>query len=140
MGLFFHNIRQAKMPFHRFVEMGKIAAIVDVIDQNRVLIDGPQAGVERQEYKIKSLHLTSLKVTFAFSARTKVVRKAWEDEKISEKWAESSWAKRMQMKVRREGLGDFDRFKLQKAKSARNKILAKAIAIKKNKMSKAGKL
>ena len=44
------------------------------------------------------------------------------------------------MKVRREGLGDFDRFKLQKAKSARNKILAKAIAIKKNKMSKAGKL
>merc|ERR1712113_180169 len=128
MGLF-HNIRQAKMPFHRFVEIGriavlqdgpragKIAAIVDVIDQNRVLIDGPQAGVERQEYKIKSLHLTPLKVTFAFSARTKVVRKAWEDEKISEKWAESSWAKRMQMKVRREGLGDFDRFKLQKAKS-----------------------
>merc|ERR1712109_47632 len=100
MGLF-HNIRQAKMPFHRFVEIGriavlqdgpragKIAAIVDVIDQNRVLIDGPQAGVERQEYKIKSLHLTPLKVTFAFSARTKVVRKAWEDEKISEKWAES---------------------------------------------------
>merc|ERR1711878_183328 len=143
---FFHNIRQAKMPFHRFVEIGriavlqdgpragKVAAIADVIDQNRVLIVGPQ------EYKIKSLHLTPLKVTFAFSARTKVVRKAWEDEKISEKWAESSWAKRMQMKVRREGLGDFDRFKLQKAKSARNKILAKAIAIKKNKMSKAGKL
>ena len=26
----------------------------------------PQAGVERQEYKIKSLHLTPLKVTFAF--------------------------------------------------------------------------
>lgn len=69
-----------------------------------------------------------------------MVRKAWEDEKISEKWAESSWAKRMQMKVRREGLNDFDRFKLQKAKSARNKILAKAVAIKKNKMSKAGKL
>ena len=115
-------------------------SILNILKKLQVLIDGPQAGVERQEYKIKSLHLTPLKVTFAFSARTKVVRKAWEDEKISEKWAESSWAKRMQMKVRREGLGDFDRFKLQKAKSARNKILAKAIAIKKNKMSKAGKL
>ena len=46
----------------------------------------------------------------------------------------------MQMKARRQGLNDFDRFKLMKAKSARNKILAKAVAIKKNKMSKAGKL
>ena len=46
----------------------------------------------------------------------------------------------MQNKVKRESLNDFDRFKLQKAKSARNKILAKAIAIKKNKMSKAGKM
>merc|ERR1711920_1000977 len=150
MGLF-HNIRQAKMPFHRFVEIGriavlqdgpragKIAAIVDVIDQNRVLIDGPCSGVERQAYRIKNLHLTALKVTFPFSARTKVVRKAWEDEKVTTKWAESAWNKRMQMKAKRQGLNDFDRFKLMKAKSARNKILAKAVSIKKNKLSKAGK-
>ena len=64
-------------------------SILNILQILQVLIDGPQAGVERQEYKIKSLHLTPLKVTFAFSARTKVVRKAWEDEKISEKWAES---------------------------------------------------
>ena len=139
-------------PFKRFVEVGRIAvlqdgpkageiaAIVDVIDQNRVLIDGPQSGVERQAYRIKNLHLTPLKIVFPFSARSKVVRKAWEEEKISDKWAASSWAKRMQMKARRQGLNDFDRFKLMKAKSARNKIVAKAVAIKKNKMSKAGKL
>merc|ERR1711890_75539 len=119
---------------------GKIAAIVDVIDQNRVLVDGPCSEVPRQEYKIKSLHLTPIKVTFPFSARTKVVRKAWVDEKVSETWGKSSWAKRMAMKVKRQGLNDFDRFKLTKAKSARNKIVAKAVAIKKNKMSKAGKL
>ena len=41
------------------------------------------------------------------------------------------------MKARRQGLNDLDRFKLMKAKSARNKILAKAVAIKINKMSKA---
>merc|ERR1712060_440309 len=151
MGLFFETSVE-NMPFKRFVEIGRIAvlqdgpktgeiaAIVDVIDQNRVLLDGPCSGVGRQEYRIKNLHLTPLKITFPFSARTKVVRKAWEDEKVSEKWAESGWAKRMQMKARRQGLNDFDRFKLMKAKSARNKILAKAVAIKKNKMSKAGKL
>merc|ERR1712157_142826 len=112
---------------------GKIAAIVDVIDQNRVLLDGPCSGVERQEYRIKNLHLTPLKITFPFSARSKVVRKAWEDEKVTEKWAESGWAKRMQMKARRQGLNDFDRFKLMKAKSARNKILQRPLPSKRTK-------
>merc|ERR1711902_265172 len=146
------NIRRYKMPSQRFVEIGrvaviqdgdaagKIAAIVDVIDQNRVLVDGPCSGVLRQQMKIKNLHLTPIKITFPFSARTKVVRKAWTDAKVSETWSNSSWAKRMEMKVKRQGLTDFDRFKLMKAKSARNKIVAKAVAIKKNKMSKAGKL
>ena len=49
------------MPFKKFVEIGrvavlngegpnkgKIAAIVNVIDQNRVLVDGPTSGVLRQ--------------------------------------------------------------------------------------------
>merc|ERR1712170_234969 len=142
MGLFFDNIRRHKMPFQRFVEIGrvaviqdgdsagKIAAIVDVIDQNRVLVDGPFSGVLRQQMKIKNLHLTPIKITFPFSARTKVVRKAWEEEKVADKWAASSWSKRMEMKAKRD---DFDRFKLMKAKSARNKIVAKAVAIKRNK-------
>merc|ERR1712107_347337 len=97
MGLFFDNIRRYKMPFQRFVEIGrvaviqdgdaagKIAAIVDVIDQNRVLVDGPCSGVLRQQMKIKNLHLTPIKITFPFSARTKVVRKAWEAEKVADK-------------------------------------------------------
>merc|ERR1712095_78857 len=137
-----------KMPFHRFIEVGrvavladgadkgKIAAIVDVIDQNRVLLDGPCTGVSRQAYRIKNLHLTPLVTKFPFSARTKVVRAAWEKDGITKKWEESAWAKRMEMKAKRKGLNDFDRFKLMKAKSARNKILAKAVNIKKKKMSK----
>merc|ERR1712231_22642 len=125
----------AKMPLKRFVEIGritvlqdgphegKIAAIVDVIDQNRVLLDGPCSGVERQEYRIKNLHLTPLKITFPFSARSKVVRKAWEDEKVTEKWAESGWSKRMVMKARRQGLNDFDRFKLMRPRAPATKFL-----------------
>merc|ERR1712008_295221 len=74
------------------------------------LTDPAQVG--RQEYRIKNLHLTPIKINFPFSARSKVVRKAWEDEKVTEKWAESGWAKRMAMKARRQGLNDFDRFKL----------------------------
>ena len=49
------------MPFKKFVEIGRVAvlngegpnkgkitAIVNVIDQNRVLVDGPTSGVLRQ--------------------------------------------------------------------------------------------
>merc|ERR1712018_981724 len=78
-----------KMPFQRFIEVGrfavladgadkgKVAAVVNVIDQNRVLIDGPCSGVRRQAYRIKNLHMTPLVTKFPFSARTKVVRAAW---------------------------------------------------------------
>ena len=65
-------------PFKKFIAIGsvavlqdgpckgKIAAIVDVIDQNRVLLDGPCSDVPRQEYPIKNLHLTTLKVRQQF--------------------------------------------------------------------------
>merc|ERR1712218_662612 len=106
---------------------GKIAAIVNVIDQNRVLIDGPTSGVLRQAYPIKQLQLTPIAVKFPFNASTKVV----------ETWAQSTWAKRMAVKAKRAGLTDLDRFKLRKAKSARNKILAKALNSKKRTLRKA---
>ena len=82
------------MPFKKFVEIGrvavigdgkdagKIAAIVNVIDQNRVLIDGPTSGVRRQAYPIRHIKLTPIKVSFAFNARTKVVRKEMEAAKV----------------------------------------------------------
>ena len=159
------------MPFSKFVEIGrvavlgdgpdsgKIAAIVNVIDQNRVLLDGPTAGVVRQSYPIKKLHLTPLKVNFAFNASTKIVRKEMEAEKVCKllifptlsdadncvlqvqaAWESSTWAKRMAIKKLRNGLNDFDRFKLRKAKSARNKIVAKALNTKKKQLRKAGKI
>jgi len=140
------------MPFKKFVEIGrvavltdgpsagKIAAIVNVIDQNRVLIDGPTSGVLRQAYPIKKLQLTPIAVKFPFNARTKVVRTELEANKVDETWANSAWAKRMEIKAKRAGLTDLDRFKLRKAKSARNKILAKALNSKKKGLRKAGKL
>jgi len=141
------------MPFKKFVEVGrvavlggvgpdqgKIAAIVNVIDQNRVLIEGPTSGVLRQAYPIKQLQLTPITVKFPFNAPTRVIRKEMVSNKVDETWAASTWAKRMAIKAKRAGLTDLDRFKLRKAKSARNKILAKALNGKKRTLRKAGKL
>merc|ERR1712098_446972 len=84
-----------EMPFKKFVEIGriavlndgpnagKIAAIVNVIDQNRVLVDGPTSGVLRQEFPIKRMQLTPISVKFPFNAPTRIARKELEANKVS---------------------------------------------------------
>ncbi|KAL3285066.1 hypothetical protein HHI36_019190 [Cryptolaemus montrouzieri] len=122
------------MPFQRFVETGRIAvvsdgpnkgklvSIVDVIDQTRVLVDGPNSNVPRGQIRLNQLHLTKFRIKFPFTASTRVVRKAWNDAKVDEKWSESVWAKKVAAKDKRIQLSDFDRFKLRRARSRRNKI------------------
>ncbi|GLG98721.1 60S ribosomal protein L14 [Gryllus bimaculatus] len=123
-----------KMSFKRFVEAGRIAfivngpkkgklcTIVDVIDQTRVLVDGPLTGVERQAVRINQINLTKFCLKFPRGCRTATVRKAWKDAKIQEQWEKSSWAKSLVNKRKRLAMTDFDRFKLRKAVSVRNRI------------------
>uniref|UniRef100_A0A3B4EUL9 Large ribosomal subunit protein eL14 n=1 Tax=Pundamilia nyererei TaxID=303518 RepID=A0A3B4EUL9_9CICH len=97
-----------KLVFKRFVEIGRVAyvsfgphagklvAIVDVIDQNRALVDGPCTGVRRQSMPFKCMHLTDYVIKIPHSARQKFVRKAWEKAQVNEKWTESSWAKKIE--------------------------------------------
>ena len=61
-------------------DTGKIAAVVDVINQNRALVEGP--GIPRQSMNIKNLYLTKLKVKFNHSAKSSIVKKAWEDAEV----------------------------------------------------------
>nr|O46160.1 RecName: Full=Large ribosomal subunit protein eL14; AltName: Full=60S ribosomal protein L14 [Lumbricus rubellus]CAA11176.1 60S ribosomal protein L14 [Lumbricus rubellus] len=123
------------MSFRRFVEIGRVAravygpdqgklvAIVDVIDQNRALVDGPCTHVARKSMNFKELELTNLKAKFPHSAKTGVVKKAWEKDEISKKWEESHLAKKIAAKEKRKTLTDFERFKLMKAKQARNRLI-----------------
>ncbi|XP_001983898.2 60S ribosomal protein L14 [Drosophila grimshawi] len=123
------------MPFERFVQTGRIAkasagplkgrlvAIVDVIDQNRVLVDGPLTGVPRQEYRLNNLHLTKYRIKFPYTAATRIVRKAWVDSDLKAQWKVSPWSVKAQNICKRSQLNDFDRFKLRYAKRQRNKLL-----------------
>merc|ERR1719239_1830018 len=49
--------------------------------------------------------------------------KAWEAAEVDKKWSETTWAKKLASREKRAGLTDFDRFKLMKAKQARNRII-----------------
>ncbi|XP_075886484.1 large ribosomal subunit protein eL14 [Nelusetta ayraudi] len=123
------------MVFKRFVEIGRVAyisfgphagklvVIVDVIDQNRALVDGPCTGVKRQALPFKVMQLTDYVIKVPHSARQKFVRKAWEKALVTEKWVQSSWAKKIEAREKRAKMTDFDRFKVMKAKRMRNKII-----------------
>ncbi|KAK2584009.1 hypothetical protein KPH14_006466 [Odynerus spinipes] len=122
------------MPFQRFVESGRVAyvsdgpyqgklvTIVDVIDQNRVLVDGPTSKVPRGQMRLNELHLTKFRLRFPYTGSTRVVRKAWENGKIDELWKKTMWARKVEAKKKRAALSDFDRFKLRKARQIRNKL------------------
>ena len=73
------------MSFKRFVQLGrvvlvnygeeegKLATIIDVIDNNRVLIDGPApiTGVKRQAMNLKRIQLTDIVVPAKHNASQK---------------------------------------------------------------------
>ena len=124
------------MPYDRFVqvgrvayiafgpEKGKICCITNIIDQTRVLIDGPSSHVRRQAVNIKSLHLTKFLLKLLPGARSQTVKKAWDSQDINKKWQETRWFKKLQAKHSRSKMTDFDRFKLICAKQAYNRILS----------------
>ncbi|XP_032874995.1 60S ribosomal protein L14 [Amblyraja radiata] len=102
---------------------GKLVAIVDVIDQNRALVDGPCTGVRRQAMPFKCMQLTDFKIQIPHSVRNKFVKAAWEKEKVNEKWEASRWAKKIDARAKRAKMSDFDRHKVMKAKKMRNRII-----------------
>ncbi|KAG9078378.1 hypothetical protein FRC06_008397, partial [Ceratobasidium sp. 370] len=129
--------------FKRFVEVGrvvllkdgpsegKIATIVEIIDHNRAIVDGPLTGVPRQPYPYRHLVLTPLTVKgLPRGAGTGVVKKYTEKSDVVAKWEQSSWAKKRAAVAKRRTLGDFDRFSVMLLKKQRrdtvNKSLAKA--------------
>jgi large subunit ribosomal protein L14e len=123
------------MPYDRLVQVGRVAyvaygpnkgkicCITNVIDQTRVLVDGPSSHVRRQALNIKSLHLTKYVLKLLPGARSSTVKAHWDKNDVNKKWQESRWFKKLQAKHLRSKTTDFDRFKLLHAKQAYNRIL-----------------
>jgi len=124
--------------FTRFVEIGrvvlitygeyegKIAAILDVIDANSVVVCGPTSGVPRHPISLKRVQLTDIIVPFRRNPRVNTLAKAWNDNRIQDQWENTSWGRKIASRKRKVELNDFDRFKAviahqQRAKLIRNK-------------------
>ena len=130
------------MPFTRYMEVGrvvlvnygpdagKLATVVDIVDQNKCLIDGPEeiTGVTRQVIPYTRIGLTDLTVKIQRNARQKALKKGWSEGEVLAKWEASSWAKKLAAKKKRASLSDFDRFKVMVAKKQKAEIIAKKLA------------
>merc|ERR1712029_466735 len=75
---------------------GKLAAIAQIIDHRRVLVEGFSSDASKV---LLGVGHTAL-------------QKLWNNEKVEEKWANSKTAKTSAQLMRRRQLNDFERFKV----------------------------
>ncbi|KAA0148868.1 hypothetical protein FNF29_06342 [Cafeteria roenbergensis] len=137
-------VPSAKMTaFRRFVQVGrvvlvnygpdegKLAVIVDVVDQSRVMIDGPSddasAAVRRQVINLRRVSLTDFALKLARGARAKTVKAAWAKEDVSAKWAASSWGQKLAAQAAKRAMSDKDRFVAMLARKAAAKKVRAAL-------------
>mmetsp|Transcript_20561 Transcript_20561/g.42659 ORF Transcript_20561/g.42659 Transcript_20561/m.42659 type:complete len:134 (+) Transcript_20561:86-487(+) len=127
--------------FKRFVEPGRLAlitfgpcagkmcTIIDIVDQQRVLVDGPESvtGVKRHMMPIKRLSLTDFKSGIFRGAREKALKQQLEKGDIMAKWAATNWAKKIKARETRANMTDFERFKLMKARQTRSRAIKKIL-------------
>lgn len=124
-----------KALFNRFVEIGRvvlinygeyegrIAAILDVIDANSVIVSGPTSGVPRTPISIKRIQLTDITCPIKRNPRNKTLEKIWNENKIQQAWENTSWGRKLQNRKRKSEMNDFDRFKAVVAHKERAKLI-----------------
>eukprot|EP01017_Pseudomicrothorax_dubius_P000093 TRINITY_DN0_c1163_g1_i1.p1 TRINITY_DN0_c1163_g1~~TRINITY_DN0_c1163_g1_i1.p1 ORF type:complete len:155 (+),score=61.40 TRINITY_DN0_c1163_g1_i1:55-519(+) len=113
------------MTFKNFVQIGRVvyinygplagrlAVIVDVIDQNRALVDGPGFGVDRQSIPFRRVALTKFRISLSRGISSARLQKHLEKFDLKGKWAKTSLAQRLAIRKKRALLNDFERFKVQ---------------------------
>ncbi|KAH3743745.1 60S ribosomal protein L14 [Pelomyxa schiedti] len=91
---------------------GKLATIVDIIDENRVLIDGPRSvtGVCRQAMPLKRVALTDYVIPIQNTFGSKALAQVFKKEGVMRKWRYSKWFHQIDATKVKRGLTDFERF------------------------------
>mmetsp|Transcript_2882 Transcript_2882/g.10433 ORF Transcript_2882/g.10433 Transcript_2882/m.10433 type:complete len:126 (-) Transcript_2882:205-582(-) len=125
------------MPFRRFVEVGRIAlcnygpdygklvCMVQIIDQNRVLVDAP--GMKRSVMTYKRLSLTDMVIPIEAACDAEALKAAWEEADVQGKWDSSAWGKKLAARRAKKAMTDFERYKAVVAKTKRAAAIRKAM-------------
>ncbi|GAY64677.1 hypothetical protein CUMW_235290 [Citrus unshiu] len=107
-------------------DYGKLVVIVDVLDQNKALVDAPD--MVRSQMNFKRLSLTDIKIDINRVPKKKSLIEAMEKADVKNKWENSSWGKKLIVQKRRAALNDFDKFKLMLAKIKKGGLIRQELA------------
>mmetsp|Transcript_3062 Transcript_3062/g.7174 ORF Transcript_3062/g.7174 Transcript_3062/m.7174 type:complete len:125 (+) Transcript_3062:411-785(+) len=119
------------MNFGKFIEIGriitvnygpsrgKIAVIVDIIDKNRCLIDGPSG---RQMINLKRVTPSKFKFSINRKSSTNKIHQLFLENKIEKKWFNSRWGKKVLRVKKKENFSDFENFKFMIGKKYKSNI------------------
>lgn len=104
--------------------VNNLVVIVDILDQARVLVEGPTCGLRRQVLNVKRLSLTSIKIDgIKRGAPVDEVKSAYESADVDGQFAASAWGKKLNNKRKRAALDDFGRFKVMVARIKKSKAI-----------------
>lgn len=105
-------------------DYGKMVIIVDMVDMNRVLVDGA-GNFPRVIYPLKRLTLTKLRLNILRGARTGTLKKVAKTFGLEEKWSNNAAAQKLARYSARSATTDFDRFKVMIQRKQRNYAVRK---------------
>ncbi len=100
---------------------GKLATIVDIVSDKRVLVDGED--IKRQVIPIARLQLTKQVLKIGRGARTGALKKTIAKENVAQTYAKSSLGQHYASQEKREKLTDFERFKVVVLRRRLSKLL-----------------
>jgi large subunit ribosomal protein L14e len=112
-------------------DCGKLATIVDIVDQSRALVDGPKSitGVTRRTIPFNRLSLTPVVIKgLARSSRTATLQNMWNKYKVMEQCDATAWVQKLKRHTLLSNLTDFQRFEVMTLRKKRAMIVGKAVA------------
>ncbi|KAK5006269.1 hypothetical protein LTR16_005434, partial [Cryomyces antarcticus] len=97
----------------------RLAAIVEIIDHKRILVDGPsskpESVVPRHSAALADVSLTPIVITqLPRASGTGALKALWEKHGVESTWDNSAWAKNRDRSAKRRALTDFERFKVMR--------------------------
>lgn len=99
---------------------GKLAIIIEILDKNRCMIDGPSG---RQVINIKRIKPTKIKIKIGRSVHSREVHKILQSQNIIKYWENSRWAKKEKNNQKKKKFSDFELFKYMLGKKTHKRIL-----------------
>ena len=101
---------------------GKFGIIIDILDKNRCLIDGPSG---RQIINSKRLKISKIKIKIGRSINSRKMNEILRSQGIIDLWESSEWVQKQKKIEKIEKMNDFEKFKYMLGKKMNHRVFQK---------------